>query len=284
MFKKLGIVALLSIVLAGCGGSGDSYSYSSSYSNDSKLESRSYDLMETDYQAKDATVLMDTVKYDEDVAKLNDTLKAHNGVLVNSSEDLDSYSGLRYSYIEVKVASEDLDAVVNDIKTIGVIRTLTINSQDRTSQVTNNDDQIRQLDARIEAVEKLIEKAENIDDLIQLEDKLAELNNEKSYYVQDSANVNDDIARSVLYIEVREQESISGTLAHKDSYFSRMGQSFSKMVTNTVKFVSEFVLDVIEHLPVWIILGLLVVLGIRNSRKNRKLYGKKGDSNEADTK
>ncbi|WP_061961129.1 DUF4349 domain-containing protein [Demequina flava] len=76
------------------------------------------------------------------------------------------------AWLTLRIPSDRLDAVVEDLRELGTVDEFNTSSQDVTREVTDLDAQISTLQASTERIEGLLDQAEDMEDIIALENEL----------------------------------------------------------------------------------------------------------------
>ncbi len=130
---------------------------------------------------KDATISIEMNSVDEGYNKILNISKQYNGYIESTSENT-SESGQKTVNIVLKIPADDFEYAISNIKSLGDVKMIRINSSDITEQYYDVQTRIKNLEIQEESLQNLMKKASNISDILQIEDKLNDVQTQIDSY------------------------------------------------------------------------------------------------------
>lgn len=251
-----------------------------SYSVENQVIDASYSLEDDTKLIRSASVSIETVDYDKDYEKLTDIIGGYTTQIRNRSETVAGGTYIygpyqpterefRQLYLNIKIASTDLDQFVEELKTVGTPIDVNMGTYDSTQSFVDNESRIEQIDARLETLLRLMDEARSMEDVITIESKIADLNDEKERLMGMNQTIQDDVTYSDVSINLT--ETFRETPLYEENYDNRVAQAFREMRVEYTNLAKDLGIYTIRHLPSIIILvGILALLAWVGKRDRKK--------------
>ena len=294
------LCALVTALLAGCGGSAGSAASSGkdSYAEAEAEEAYDAGMTTTENTAAPAdpapgdgegtgdplpaglklvytgSVTIDSTDYDATVADVR-KLIADYGCLVEQASESDydrtwrdsSYSSSVREYTwTLRVPSEKFSALLDSFGTVhGHVSDKSQDARDMTKQYRDNESRIASLKAQETRLLAFMDRAESIEELMEVEDRLSEVRYELEQLQNDNNTIDQMANWSTLTVRVSEVAAYSGDGL---SFPQRVAQAWATSGTGFVRAVQGLVILVIWLLP-WLVIAGVVVLILYLTRNKR---------------
>lgn len=112
------------------------------------------------------------------------------------------------AWLTLRIPSDRLDAVVEDLRAIGTVDEFSTSSQDVTREVTDLDAQISTLAASTERIEGLLDQAEDMEDIITLENELDRRRAELESLQARQRALDDQVAMSTIHLSLTTEPAV----------------------------------------------------------------------------
>lgn len=209
----------------------------------------------------------------DDKKIIDQTIKQFDGYYLNEEFNNDDYAkSYRFT---IKIPADNFEKLLETIdKSKLKVISKNISSEDITANYVDTEIRLKNQKEFLQRYQDLLQKTNKISEIIEIEQKIQDHQisiEQTEGYLKLMQN---QVALSNLVIELRKEINTS-TYSHR-SFWERLGDSFS----NSISYLGEFVLIMIQILPVLIIIffiGLLIFYLIRKilNRSKTKLINKK---------
>lgn len=165
------------------------------------------------------------------------------------------------AYLTVRIPADDLDDALEDLRTLGEVRELSLNRQDVTLQFTDLEARIQALEISVTRLEGLMSEAGSITELLAAEAALAERQAELDSLTAQRTYLGEQVALSTIYLSLLPKASTPAPAP--GGFWGGVQTGWSALVT----FFNQ-VLVVLGVLVPWILLAgvvLVIVWVIRRS-------------------
>jgi hypothetical protein len=263
----------------------DSTSYydldSYAYDDGRDFERQNTDMSQTRTRIiKRAAIRTETEHFDHDEGVINDVIFIHGGY--TEGADVNFRAGRNTDYktgsYTFRVPSENFDEIIDTLRNIGKLISVSISSEDVTNSYRHTDTELAAKLVEEERVLDIMRRAETVAELLQLERRLSEIRKDIEL-LRSRLNTIDSLADySTIKLTLTEVESIDDG---KPSVFARMANSFN----GSVRFMGEFIaLVMVAAAALSVPFGFFAVVVIftliivQSSRKlNRALKDRRGN-------
>ncbi len=187
------------------------------------------------------------------VDKLKSIVSSTDSFILN--ENINRYSYGRNSnreylsgFFQLKVESSKLNAVLNQLKEIGTITSLSEDSQDITGSYTNLQVELAAEKNRLTRYQQMYSEAKTVEEKLQLSDRIFDQERTVKYLEDSIKNANQRVDYSTVYVTITEKQS---------EYVEAIFVKFSELVTRLVRGINNVFYLVFWTLPYAILAGLI---------------------------
>lgn len=219
---------------------------------------------------KNANISLSTVAYDDALAKISELTAQHGGSEQSSNQWGGEADAARTASIRLSVPAESLESILESIKQLGKVTSLSTESTDVTTQYTDTDARLASATARRDRLNELIAKAETLTDLIELETALSSAQYEIDSLTQSIRSMDQQIALSSLNVNVTEVLPTDAAREGDDGLWARMKLSITDSVSSGGAFLSDVVVFLTGALPWLAAAAILLLIAHRVIKHKRK--------------
>jgi len=195
-------------------------------------------------------------------SKLKSIVSASNSYMLN--QNVNAYNNGKRAYsvgsYQIKVDATKYDAVIQQLKDIGEVKSFNENSQDITGAYTDIRVEIDAEKARLQRYEKMYDEATEVNDKIQLSDRIFDQERNIRYLEDSLKNMDQRVTYSTIYITISEKQP---------EYINVVFVKFSELIRSLVNSFNSLVRLIFVLLP-WGILLLIVKLVIKLFKRKKR--------------
>lgn len=209
---------------------------------------------------KDADTTIESTQYNIDVMKINQLYTNLNGTYVSQNEWSETINEKDYrtSTITFKVPVDKFDTAINELKTIGIMKDISISNSDMTNQYTDIKAYVDSYTKEKATVEDLLKRADKMDDIISIESKLSDLQRQIDAYNQQLIDINRQTDYSQITVTINEKRPLSESIYH----FTPL-----KNLVNNVTASFDSVIVFLSMIIGWVIVFIVCLLGYKLYKK-----------------
>lgn len=197
-------------------------------------------------------------KYEELIGKL----KSKNVEIVNLQYDEYTYEK-RYT-LTIKVLPNEFDSIVNDVKTVGTIKSANTNIEDVTEQYVDIERRIAHKEIQLNRLYELYNKTESVTEILELEAEVARVEYELESFIATKLYYDNMIDKSTITIYLIEKKFETETT---------MEDTFSSLIPlflTTLSFGLMFIVGSLGFLIPFVIIVLVIVFLYNILSKGKK--------------
>ena len=222
---------------------------------------------------------LQTLEYDQSVKDIKDAVKASGGIIQSETEsDNNSYwyyesrgtSNNRNLYLTVRIPTEKYETFVNSLDQYGKVMNKTQSADNISRTYNDKKTYITSLETEQKRLLEMMDKAETIEDMMAVEERLTEVQRQLNQYKTELDAMDMDVAYSTVTLNLQEVQKIENQPTPRDSFGTRIKKAFISAWENFVDFWEEFLFALIYLLPAIVVIGLIVWIILRATRKKRK--------------
>lgn len=175
--------------------------------------------------------------------------------------------------IVLRVNKDKFDSVVNNLKGIGEVYNQAINGQDVTDRYVDTESRLRLLKLEQSRLEAYLVKLEDLDKIFRTESRLTEIRQEIESLTGNLNKISSLVELSTITITMNEKYPDSGQKPKPVTYGQKLLDNLKSSLEGVVSFLGELLIIIVAAIPVLILLGLFVLLGVfiyRRIPKNPK--------------
>lgn len=228
---------------------------------------------------RDATLEIETEKYDDFTSELNKAILKSGGYVQSSSESGNTYNytNSRFMQMTVRIPAENLDTFLNSVSTIATVTSKEISVKEITGQYISTQSRIKALEAEYDALLNILKKADKVEDLITLQDRLTSVNAELERNKTTLKTYDEQIAYSTVTMSIDEVQRVTTTTENRT-----FGQELRSRLSDNLYDISEgarsFALWFISSLPyilIFAVIAVVVLIIVRHILKGKKVNSEK---------
>lgn len=176
--------------------------------------------------------------------------------------------------LTMRIPSEDLDAVVDDLRKLGTVDEYSTDSTDVTVEVTDLEARISTLRASTERIEALLVEAKDISDIITLENELANRQAELESLEARQRGLDDQVSMSTIYLSLTTEPVVIVDEDSPDSFWDGLVAGWNGLVS----FISVALVAFGVMLPWLIVMALIALVVILLVRRNKSRKASRADA------
>lgn len=231
------------------------------YDSDAEVDD---DVISEQMLIKTANITIIVENYEAARVKIDSLVKLYKGMI--SSESLYNYDYQITNNIEIRIPSESLDRILDDILIIAKkVEYQQVESSDVTEEYIDINSRLKNQRAVERKFLSLLNRTDSIDEILKIESKLAEVRGQIESYEGRIKYLKNKVKLSSVYLNVTQKIEYKYTPEVMESFWER----FKKSVDKGWKGFVVFILFLIKLWPLWIIGGVLAIIFFRMDRKKR---------------
>lgn len=173
--------------------------------------------------------------------------------------------------IVLRVDKSQFDSVIGKLKGIGDVFNYTTNGQDVTDQYVDVESRLRLLKVEQEKLEAYLIKLDDLEKIFQVESRLTDIRYQIEGLTGNLNKLGSLVDLSTITISMNERRP--DYRPKPESYGDKLLNSLKDSLLQVVEFLGDLLVIIVAALPVLIVLGLFILLGvfiIRRIPKKRK--------------
>ena len=225
---------------------------------------------------------IETMEFDESVAKVNQMLQSFNAFIENSSVSGINYQSRfygwnehRYAYFNIRVPVGNLNAMVDTLETLGNVTHRSNDAINITTQFHDTQSRLNSLKIQEERLLDMLKKADDVPDLIMIEERLSDVRYQVEILTTTLMGWQRQVDYSTVTLSLVEVIEFTEPPQLKVSYWEQISTGF----IGTIKAIGGFFMDIFKWLivsaPVLLIIAILVLVALIIIRKKIRAYKKK---------
>jgi len=193
----------------------------------------------------------------------------NNGGFVITSE-ISKRGDIPYGSISVRIPADKFEQGVGDVKGLGEVKSENVNGQDVTEEYVDLDAQIINLRATEKQFLNIMQRAEKIEDILAVQRELSNVRGNidmiagRMKYLETSAEL------STLQVSLSTDPDVLPTYEATNKWKPLAVLKMSvRALVEVGKIIANFIIFLVIFIPVWILVGLMIWLGIKIYHKNK---------------
>lgn len=179
--------------------------------------------------------------------------------------------------LTLRIPHDKLDAVVEDLETLGSVDQYSTTSQDVTTEVTDLTARISTLKASTERIERLIKDAQNLADIITLEDELASRQAELESLTAQQRGLDDQVSLATINLSLTTKPAVEVDDS-PHSFWDAFGDGWGALIA----FLSGALVVFGVLLPWLLLIGAIAAAIILPRRLRRRKSGRRVTPGQGD--
>jgi len=192
------------------------------------------------------------------------------------SSNMYKRNSIPYGQITVRIPVEKFSASVDTLKQLGEIKSERVDGQDVTEEYVDMDAQVRNYRATEEQFLNIMKKATRIEDILNVQRELGNVRRSieriegRMKYLTKSASM------STLTIDLSTDPSVLPTIEKSNKWKPIVVlKTSARALVEVGKLIANFAIFLVVFIPVWIVVGLVIWLGIRIYQRNKHIKNPK---------
>lgn len=215
-----------------------------------------------------ASMTIATQTFEDSLNALKSACEGQNGWIESSSENVNNATGLRTSYLTLRIPQSALDAYIAGTEGLGRITSRSESAQDVTESYQDTAARLETQKALMARLQALITESADLSDLLELESQIADTQYQIDR-LQASLNSTDrQVSYSTVNITLKEEKTVELT----DTTVS-LGDRIKSAIVTGVNALESFLADMLVFLVAalpFIAIVAVVVIAVKIIRKRRK--------------
>ena len=223
---------------------------------------------------------LQTLEYDESVKALKEAVKSSGGIIQSETESNNNYSWYydsaekasdnRNLYLTVRIPTEKYEEFVNSLNQYGQVMNKTQSADNISRTYNDKKTYIASLETEQKRLLEMMDKAETIEDMMAVEERLTEVQRQLNQYKTELDAMDMDVAYSTVTLNVKEVQKITNQPTARDSFWTRIKKAFINAWGGFASFCEDFLFVLIYLLPAILVIGAIVFIVMRVTRKKRR--------------
>ncbi len=215
-----------------------------------------------------ASLTIATQTFEDSLNALKSSCEGQGGWIESSSENVNTYTGLRTAYLTLRVPQDGLDAYLDSADGLGRITSRSESAQDVTASYQDTRTRLDTQLALMERLQALITESGDLSDLLALESQIADTQYQIDS-LQSSLNRTDrQVSYSTVDVTLKE-EKVAELTDTRVSFGERIASAVTVGFEAFVEFLQDMVVFLIAALP-FIAIVIVAAIVIRIVRRRKK--------------
>ena len=227
-----------------------------------------------------ANAQLETTTFDDTVLAIAQMIEAYGGFVESSSVNganyynrSRGYTSLRSANYTIRVPSENFQAMMSALPTLGNVPYTNTYTENVTSQYYDVQARLKAYQAQEDRLIEMMGVAETVEDIITIEDRLTEIRYEIDSMQSRLNNWDRRVSFSTIYLDVSEVAEYTPTETVKVTYGQKLAAAVKNGLETVGDFFASFLLWFLEALPTLILLAVLALIIILIVRRCRATKG-----------
>ena len=164
--------------------------------------------------------------------------------------------------IVLRVNKDKFDSVMNNLKGIGDVYNEVINGQDVTDRFVDTESRLRLLKLEQSRLEAYLMKLEDLDQIFKTESRLTEIRQEIESLTGNLTKMSSLVELSTITLTMNEKHPGSDQKPKPETYGQKLLNNLKSSLEGVVTFLGELLIILVAAIPILIMLGLFVLLGL----------------------
>jgi len=226
------------------------------------------------------TTTFDT-DYDLIVSKLGILGGYAQNTYVDGTKPVEYGDRGRHAQLYLRIPISKYDEFLSALEGIGNILSKSQTTDDVSAQYFDTEARIRVLNTQLTRLESLLEKADKLEDIITLEREITDVMYELDRYEGQKRQLDNLIDYTTVSISLTEVNEISTISESEKGLGQRIAEAFKDVSKGFLRFLEGLAVVIVAGSPIWISIGIIVVLIVWLSRRGKKRRAAKKEAKEA---
>lgn len=216
---------------------------------------------------RSANLTIEVENFDEATNNINGIIRGI-GIVQDSNVSTERYyvgdkvKLIRRGTIVLRVVKEKFDSVFNNLKGIGDVLNEQINGQDVTDQYIDIESRLRVLKLEQSKLELYLERTNDLDQIFKIESRLTEVRQQIENLTGNLKQLSSLVELSTITLTVNEKYPDQESKVKPDTYWQKLARHLKSSLEGVISFLGDLLIFLIAAIPVLIVIGLFVLLGV----------------------
>ncbi|SHJ58125.1 DUF4349 domain-containing protein [Thermoclostridium caenicola] len=226
---------------------------------------------------KEGRAFLETRDFEQSMAAIDEMIAQSGGFIEEKNVRGSSYSAnaLRHATIVFRVPSQQFEAIMENMGSVGVVTQSSTSGTDITDQYIDYETRLRNLKMQEETLLDILSRAEKLEDVITLESRISDVRYEIESIENKLKNYDRLVQYSRITVELEEVVEITPAAPVARTLGDRLGHAFRTAIESFVDELENFLVWLVYN---WILLLLILVLALVVilivKRRKRKKHAK----------
>lgn len=215
-----------------------------------------------------ASMTIQTKTFEDSLNALKSACEGQGGWIESSSENVNSYTGLRTAYLTLRIPQTGLDTYLAGTEGLGRITSRSESADDVTESYQDTAARLATQQALMARLQALITESADLSDLLALESQIADTQYQIDR-LQSSLNTTDrQVNYSTVHVTLQEEKNVpltETTISFGDRILAAIETGFEALV----EFLQDMVIFLVAALPFIVIVGVAVIV-VKIVRRKKK--------------
>lgn len=207
-------------------------------------------------------------KFEETMFELTALAEQNGGFVARSESYSDSEGNLTSGYITVRVPSNKYNSALDKIKAMGTIESISSSGQDITQEYVDLESRLRNYQAQEEVLLDLMAQSKRVSDSLEVQRELNNVQGEIEVIKGRMNYLDDMVSFSTIDVYFHEPEPI------KTASDWGFVQALKRGLRGAVTAFNWMVMVLIATAPVWIVIGIILIIIWQIIRARKRRTGK----------
>lgn len=214
---------------------------------------------------------IETKEYDKSIDDVYNMISDFDGFLQSSSLSGTEYnrSGARNALFTVRIPSERFNELTGSLSSLGNVAYCRTNAENVTTEYFDVQSRLESYRIQEERLLTMLESAETLEDMLTIEGYLSDIRYNIEYYTTYMTSLDNEISYSTITLRINEVIEYSPDLPLTKTFGQELSEALSGGITALVELVQGLILIVAYSWYLFLIVGIIIFLVIRRSRKQR---------------
>ena len=215
---------------------------------------------------KSAYIDIDVVSYDEKFNQIMNTAVSYGGYIENSNTQYKYYNAnnpeesLKVGNMLIRVPENQMESIVEQIKTLGSVTNFGINGNDITLQYRDTANEVENLKIQEVRLREIMGKANAVKDILEVERELSRVRGEINRMTGDIKRWDDLVSLSTIQVSLNEISPKDQRIQPPSEHvWDKARKGFIKTINQIVGTGERLLISFVSVLPILFIAGLLAV-------------------------
>ncbi|AOT72727.1 DUF4349 domain-containing protein [Geosporobacter ferrireducens] len=214
---------------------------------------------------KNANIHIDVVNYDEKFNQIMNTAIAYGGYIENSNTQYKYYNvnnpeeSLKVGDMLIRVPENQMENILEQIKTLGSVTNYGINGSDITLQYRDTANEVENLKIQEARLREIMGKANTVKDILEVERELSRIRGEINRLTGEIKRWDDLVSLSTVQVSLNEISPKDQRIQPPSEHvWDKAKKGFIKTINQIVEVGERLLIGFVSILPIVLLAGLVI--------------------------